>query len=321
MYRVYTSFAEMWEERDASERGFKRQFPTAFPQDIENTRSRGLATPEDEKDRVMCWNRITWTETAKSQMPDWMLERYAEHFESEGGETDDEQSDSGTGCLTPSELDIGEETPDRDTIAPLRGTITAVWENRYGQPVAELDDGEESIDLKIVGFDSPETTPLSGGVEYVLAGLRYRSPEGKVPYFEFRPTVTVETLERPESGEHAAETDAVETADEQTEDSADDDSTASAAADGGTTTPGSSKKIEPPANAEGPRANVATVARVFARRGIDSEDDAVTSATAAGYVDELSPEEVRHALEKGKNRTPAKFLYNSDHDVYWLWRR
>jgi len=92
-YRVYSTFTDSWEERTASERGFKRQFGGSVPFDIETARSRALASADDGEDRVPCWKRVKWTDTARRHMPDWMVERYADHFDS----SDEESRVSATG--------------------------------------------------------------------------------------------------------------------------------------------------------------------------------------------------------------------------------
>jgi len=63
---------------------------------------------------------------------------------------------------------------------------------------------------------------------------------------------------------------------------------------------------------------VETVVKALTREGITNRDDAVTAETTADMIDALSKEEVEHALEKGKNRAPATFLYDSNEDAYWL---
>lgn len=87
-HRVYRLLAEIWEECVASERGFKQQFPGAFPEEIETARSRKLASEDDEKDRVRCWKRLKWTDTARKYMPDWMEQRYSDHFTSRSDDED-----------------------------------------------------------------------------------------------------------------------------------------------------------------------------------------------------------------------------------------
>ena len=126
-YRAYRSYTESVDERAASERGFKRQLPGSVPMEIEDARSRSLATADDEADRVRCWKRVKWTETAKAHMPDWMVERYPEHFETV--ETERER---------PEEGESGGSNPTPDAIAALsigRGkTFTA--------EVVNVSDGE-----------------------------------------------------------------------------------------------------------------------------------------------------------------------------------
>jgi len=94
-------------------------------------------------------------------------------------------------------VDLSADVSDRETLPPVRGTVAAVWENRFGQAVTELMDEDGSVDIQIVGFGSPDAVPLSSGVEYELEGLRARNPAGEESYVEFRPTTTVERREEP----------------------------------------------------------------------------------------------------------------------------
>jgi hypothetical protein len=65
--------------------------------------------------------------------------------------------------------------------------------------VTELHDEDGSIDIQIVGFDSPALTPLTEGGEYELEGLRYYDPDGERAYYELRPTTGIERLDDPEA--------------------------------------------------------------------------------------------------------------------------
>jgi len=90
-YTVYTAVMDSWDERKTGERAFKRQLPRTLSEDIETGQSRALAN-EDDKDRVWCWKRLKWTEEIKDWLPEWMLDRYADHFEETSVvETDEEQ--------------------------------------------------------------------------------------------------------------------------------------------------------------------------------------------------------------------------------------
>ena len=95
-YRLYVSYADSWDERPASEDGFKRQFSRSFPAEIEDGRSRALVDPDDDSDRVYIWKRVRWTPLAREKMPDWMEERYSDHFDGEDMSDDvvEEESES-----------------------------------------------------------------------------------------------------------------------------------------------------------------------------------------------------------------------------------
>jgi hypothetical protein len=142
--------------------------------------------------------------------------------------------------LSAGEVEATPRVKHREKVPPVRGTIMAIWENRYGQPVTELHDEDGSIDIQIVGFDSPALTPLSEGGEYELEGLRYYDPDDERAYYEFRPTTGIERLDETDAdassdddgggdGEHPETTEQPQTAH-----SADDEQ-AQATADGGTT--------------------------------------------------------------------------------------
>jgi P4 family phage/plasmid primase-like protien len=150
--------------------------------------------------------------------------------------------------LTPAEVEISAGISDRSEAPPVRATVAAVWENRYGKPVAELVGENDSIDLQIVGYDTPEQTPLSGGAEYRLEGLRGRNPDGEEPYLELRPTTTVTKLNAAdEDGEDTSDADA-------------DGDTAEAAADGGEAAVAPEL---PPEDAEGFRADARRLAWIL----------------------------------------------------------
>jgi hypothetical protein len=87
VYRVYQSMMDAWQERAAGERGFKRQFPSTVTEDVETARSRALANEDDDDERVRCWKRIQWTSEATKFMPDWMKERYSDHFEEDNDQS------------------------------------------------------------------------------------------------------------------------------------------------------------------------------------------------------------------------------------------
>jgi phage/plasmid primase, P4 family, C-terminal domain len=81
-YRVYRAFTDSIEERSSSELGFKRQLPGTLSWEADSAQSRALATADDDSNRVHTWKRMQWTENAKAHMADWLIERYADHFDS-----------------------------------------------------------------------------------------------------------------------------------------------------------------------------------------------------------------------------------------------
>ena len=116
VYRAYRAFCESVDERAAGERGFKRQLPASVPMEVEDARSRALATADDEGDRVRCWKRMKWTETAEAHMPDWMIERYPDHFDA-GSSTESVDTD---------ESDVSDSEQTLRTLEPGRQTVEAL---------------------------------------------------------------------------------------------------------------------------------------------------------------------------------------------------
>jgi hypothetical protein len=171
-----------------------------------------------------------------------------------------ERDDADTDAEPPEYLSAGDveasaTVSDREKVPPVRGTIMAMWENRYGKPVTELHDEDGSIDIQIEGFDSPELTPLSEGGTYELDGLRYRDPGDERPYYELRPTTGIERLD---------DTDA----DSDTDDDADGDSTETDAE--------TSKATESPDGPESPQSSSddTDTGEATADGGIEAGDDA-----------------------------------------------
>jgi putative DNA primase/helicase len=141
-YRVFRAFAQAWDERPAGERGFKRQLPAKFPGEVETAQSRALASPDDEGERVRCWKRVAWTDRAKRQMPDWLQERYADHFGAQAlASPDPEETDA---------TESKDETPVLKDLEPGRHDLTVTvaetmepkpWQQARGHVV----DGEGNI--------------------------------------------------------------------------------------------------------------------------------------------------------------------------------
>lgn len=188
--------------------------------------------------------------------------------------------------LKPSDLTLASDATDRDGLPTVRGTVAAVWENRYGKPVAELLDDDGAIDVQIVGFDTPAAVPLSGGGTYKFDGLRVRNPQGEAPYVEFRPTTAVRRVDEPEETAADTKADGADTAadggsdeaptgaDESDESGADSDVTPFADEPDGT-----------------PRQRVKDLLRTSYGRGAD-----VSVAAVAGALN-MDPETAANALD------------------------
>jgi putative DNA primase/helicase len=78
-YHVYREVMDIWQERTTSADSFKRHLPRSVNAEVETSRSRALADGED--DRVQVWKRLRWSSDAAEFLPDWLQERYADHFE------------------------------------------------------------------------------------------------------------------------------------------------------------------------------------------------------------------------------------------------
>ena len=148
----------------------------------------------DTRKRVI--NRVTLTEEGMKLA------------ENAGLIEDNTDADEEPEYIQAGELDLARDVSDRETLPPIRGTIAAVWEDRFGNAVAELVDDQGSVDIQIVAFGADDV-PLSAGVEYELSGLRARNAAGEQPYVEFRPTSSTKKLTDPEQddlGDMAADT-------------------------------------------------------------------------------------------------------------------
>lgn len=250
----------------------------------------------NERKRVV--NRVTLTDEGKQYA------RAAGLVVEDGDDADTETPK----YLSAGEVEASAAASDREKVPPVRGAVTAVWQNRYGQPVTELKDEDGSIDIQIEGFDSPDTVPLSAGVTYEIDGLRYRKPDDGRAYYELRPTTTVEVVDRPEGQEddnNGPDTDA--------------DSADTAAADGGThSTDGMDTDTDsaPPADAQGRRADAQRVAEELRVEGVTGADSAMTAAAIAPKVD-MDPDTVRRALEYGASETTPAIFARQD-GSYWL---
>jgi hypothetical protein len=123
----------------------------------------------------------------------------------------DDHDDAGDSTDQPDYLSAGEVeasagAKSREKLPPVRGTIEAVWQNKYNQPVTELVDDDGSIDIEIEGYELGDV-PLSAGGQYEIDGLRYQDPNDAKEYFELRPTAHIERLDDPDDEDEAEELD------------------------------------------------------------------------------------------------------------------
>jgi hypothetical protein len=212
-YRVYRSMAQAWDERPASERGFKRQLPAKFPAEVETAQSRALAMPDDEAERVRCWKRVTWTDKAAKRMPDWLRERYADHFEDDEA-ADDDAADADTAADTGAldDLDAGRHDV---TVTVAEKMDPKPWQQARGHVV----DDEGNI-MEFVAEGS--TNPVSHVEE-----------DDRVEFSNAKAATDRDGILRLEISGVCDVTVTNRDADQSALDDADGDDTAEAAADGG----------------------------------------------------------------------------------------
>lgn len=279
VYRVYRAFVESWGERGASERGFKRQLPKAFTEEIESARSRALATHDDEKERVVCWKRLTWTETALAQMPDWMVDRYQDHFEdSENSDksNDDNQHPAAreNGTIPLSNVEDAYNGP---ASLSIQVRVTATVDPK---PWLEAEGTVEDESAKI-DFQARAGLPADAeGQEFIIRNVRLTRGEFDELQLEFRPdTEFVEVSSIPDDQQRVS----------------------APVADGGDSTTSTPKAdgFDVPADAEGSRANARRAAAALAATDADALDREslrmamVNEHPAAG----LQPQEMNHGID------------------------
>jgi putative DNA primase/helicase len=195
LYRVYRTFTDEWGERSTSERAFKRQFPDAFPEEIEDGQSRPLATPDDEGDRVTCYKRLKWTDRAKSRMPDWMEERYSDHFEASTDDDDDPDMDTDEGYATPlDEIEPGRETLEVEVVAQFD---PKPWLQAEGEFV---DDSGTVVDYVARGQENPAPELEEGG-RYRIGNAKVETDENGVLQIRLTRSAHIESLEQPDEGQ------------------------------------------------------------------------------------------------------------------------
>ena len=226
-YRVYQNMVESWSERATGARAFKRQFPRAFREEVETARSRALATADDEADRVKCWKRLQWTESARAQMPDWMSSRYEDHFDT------DEDSDDDPDGSQETEEPLGTEdaygaAPITQAADTLTGYVTVTAQVAATQRLGDdnsglkviLKDESGAIDLVIWNEDVAEKFVDSEGETYVLEHVEVTEYDGKrqLSYVEgltemdsIQQGVGFTEGEPPEEGQTSIDTEAVST--------------------------------------------------------------------------------------------------------------
>jgi putative DNA primase/helicase len=285
VYRVYQSFTDSWEERAAGARGFKRQLPRKVELELEGAKSRPLATADDESNRVPAWKRVTWTGAAREHMPEWMIERYEDHWGSGEQSEDAAEPDDETPELA--ELATGmHQAPVKATIAEkieppewlegkghivdeVGGIMPYVIE--AGDPLGDVAEGDT------ITIENVKVEDRDGVLTAVFSGISIITVEDEP-----------EATAAPDDGQRGLE----------------------ATADGGTT--------DVPADATGPKADARRLAQAFKREGVTAQETAVSEARAAGKAPKgMSPETVTEALEKGHEEL-GLFAKTGDGDYYLL---
>ena len=200
-YRVYQSFTESWSERSSSLRGFKRQLPKGFPADLENARSRALATPDDEKDRVRCWKRVQWTDVARAEMPDWMVERYPDHFDTDNDESDEGAEESRTDTSGSVGLSSLEEAYSGPGTAEIEVTVTSQMEPKpWLQSEGSVSDGSRTMDYLARGDVDPVPDDAEGST-YRIRNFRLTTDEFDVTVLEFREDTEFVVVDNNQTGD------------------------------------------------------------------------------------------------------------------------
>jgi hypothetical protein len=159
---------DAWEERAASERGFKRKFPQNVDEDVEACESRALST-DDDPDRVKCWKRVAWTTDAKEYMPGWMAERYSDHFDESSDQSEQAGEKENTLPLSPSDVST-EHMTDTGRLPAIEATVTGKHTDRYGNPAGHLRGDAGGIDYTAVSLEADEL-PAGATVRVVNAKL------------------------------------------------------------------------------------------------------------------------------------------------------
>lgn len=147
-YTVYRRYCDEHDEEETGSQPFKRQLPGKLGHSVEDKQSRPLATDDDDSDRVSVWSRARWTDQAARFMPDWMLERYVDHFD-ELEDVDDRDDRDGDGGQD--ELEDDRDEPGR--AEPALGSRSPQFGAELTAEVKVSHDGE---------YDSPEAGQLEG---------------------------------------------------------------------------------------------------------------------------------------------------------------
>jgi putative DNA primase/helicase len=214
-YRVFRSMAQAWDERPASEQGFKRQLPAKFPAEVETAQSRALAMPDDETERVRCWKRVTWTDKAAQRMPDWLQERYADHFADGGGDGDEANTAPDTDAEDSAELADLDAGRHDVTVTVAEMMDPKPWQQARGHVV---DDEGNIMEFVAEGSTNP-VSHVKEGDHVEIANAKAATDRDGILRLEISGVCDVTVTNRD--------------ADQSALDDTDGDDTAEAAADGG----------------------------------------------------------------------------------------
>jgi len=213
VYRAYRAFCESVDERAAGERGFKRQLPGSVPMEVEDARSRALATADDEADRVRCWKRMKWTDTAKAHMPDWMVDRYTDHFET--GEP------AGEAESWPEEAGTGGSNPTLKTLEPGRRTVEATLaEKKDPKPWLDgegvLSEHYGGVDVELVDYivegDHNPFADVAEGERVRIENAKVATDRDGLLRVEVSGVCDVEVVATPDDGQATVDESATSTA-------------------------------------------------------------------------------------------------------------
>jgi len=276
-HSVYEIMMDIWEERSTSLESFRRQFPKSTTIDIETGQSRTLA--ETQGERVRVWKRLQWSERAREFMPDWLTQRYADHFDSDEAE----ETDTSEHPVQPEQAPLAGLDPEHGKT--ITATVTNVSEGEYSREAQGLLKGpHDTVISFVVPGGNSNPMPAYQGDTVRLDGATLRTNDDDLRELIINDAVDIDRLR---------ETDT------DTDDDADGDSTE--------TDTETSDATESPVSPETPQSSSEDTAtgEATADGGIEAGDDA-DDITETDASQSLSPEP--DSIKDEKESTQAERL-------------